>query len=184
MSQCPECGRDFDYNIKTTCRACYQRQRKAKMGPATCHPDRKEHCAGLCGPCYRAGGRAKRADCHPDRLQVAKGLCQQCYNNLPENKERDARKRRLRKYGLSEREYQTLIDVRGWRCWICDGAPKAIDHDHITGKVRGLLCLSCNTGLGQFRDSTALLGSAIRYLQRGAANDNFPSENAPSAAVA
>lgn len=39
-----------------------------------------------------------------------------------------------------------------------------IDHDHRTGKVRGILCQACNLGLGKFRDDPALIKSAIRYL--------------------
>ena len=42
-----------------------------------------------------------------------------------------------------------------------------IDHDHNTGKVRGLLCISCNTGVGLFKDSPVILTGAVRYLEDG-----------------
>lgn len=42
----------------------------------------------------------------------------------------------------------------------------AIDHDHMTGKVRGILCSDCNTGLGKYRDNIQLLGKAIEYLKQ------------------
>lgn len=54
-------------------------------------------------------------------------------------------------------------------CAICRGAPRArlhIDHNHGTGKYRGLLCDNCNIGLGHFKDSPALLAKAIEYLKR------------------
>ena len=65
-----------------------------------------------------------------------------------------------------------LIAAQGNRCAICgcrgeDAARKvlALDHDHATGRIRGMLCLHCNSGLGQFKDSPELLAAAIRYLQ-------------------
>jgi hypothetical protein len=59
-------------------------------------------------------------------------------------------------------------------CWICEkrtrgrGEEKntlAVDHNHKTGKIRGLLCSNCNTGLGNLRDSIELLEKAITYLK-------------------
>jgi hypothetical protein len=43
----------------------------------------------------------------------------------------------------------------------------AIDHDHKSGVVRGLLCNNCNRGLGRLKDSVALLNAAVRYLKGG-----------------
>jgi hypothetical protein len=58
------------------------------------------------------------------------------------------------------------------RCAICGAPPGekrlAIDHSHATGRVRSLLCISCNNGLGRFKDDPALLRSAADYLDQHA----------------
>lgn len=57
-----------------------------------------------------------------------------------------------------------MADQRGV-CAIClTGKPVHVDHDHRTGRVRGVLCFSCNGGLGQFRDPVDALEPAIDYL--------------------
>jgi hypothetical protein len=74
---------------------------------------------------------------------------------------------RCRRYGLTLEEYDELLQSQGNACAICKGdIPKLpqIDHDHDTGKVRGVLCITCNTGLGAFRDDPDLLLAAREYL--------------------
>ena len=76
-------------------------------------------------------------------------------------------------YGLSLDEYQALLDAQGGVCAVCKNPPRgkrkflAVDHDHDTGKIRGLLCITCNVGLGALRDSADLLRAALSYLERG-----------------
>ena len=69
-------------------------------------------------------------------------------------------------YGLRQLDYDRLLARQGGACAICfnDGEPLVIDHDHIEGSVRGLLCNSCNSMLGFARDDTRILRSAIQYL--------------------
>ncbi len=75
------------------------------------------------------------------------------------------------KYGLTEEDYIKMIDAQKGCCWICDTSEKdngkrlVVDHNHVTGKVRGLLCGRCNTGIGGFRDDVELLSAAISYLK-------------------
>jgi hypothetical protein len=79
-----------------------------------------------------------------------------------------------RKYGLTPEEHIELQVSHEGRCAICRQVPVKgrhnaalhIDHDHKTGKVRGLLCARCNVSIGQFEDSPALLRSAAEYLEK------------------
>lgn len=73
-----------------------------------------------------------------------------------------------RKYGISLVEHQEMCAEADWRCEICGKHTENlhVDHDHLTGKVRGLLCASCNHGLGFFWDDQAILSLAIEYLDK------------------
>ena len=77
-----------------------------------------------------------------------------------------AKRHRLkRKYGLTIEEFEKMQKAQNGRCKICtDEVDLVIDHDHVTGVVRGLLCHPCNHGLGHFRDSPAALRAAVKYL--------------------
>lgn len=75
-------------------------------------------------------------------------------------------------YGITILEYNTLLLKQGGVCAIC-GTDKSgkrlfhVDHNHETNKVRGLLCHSCNTGIGLLKDSPLLLAKALLYLAKG-----------------
>ena len=76
----------------------------------------------------------------------------------------------LKKYGLTDRTWRELVDRHDSRCAICGKHERfpsalAVDHCHGSGRVRGLLCRRCNTGLGQFRDNPELLAKAMAYLR-------------------
>ena len=73
-------------------------------------------------------------------------------------------------YGITLDEYDELLEKQGGVCAICSqscptGRHLAVDHDHDTGVVRGLLCTRCNIGLGQLRNITNLARSIV-YLQK------------------
>lgn len=95
------------------------------------------------------------------------------YHTKESTKEAHARaalKHSLKKYGLTVEQYNEMQEKQSGRCAICNQPEEqdrrlAVDHCHATGKVRALLCQSCNTGLGLFRDSEALLMAAANYLQ-------------------
>jgi hypothetical protein len=114
----------------------------------------------------------------PDGLQYTCKICQRKINKKHKeaNKERvklNRRKNLLKSYGLTTEDYDKMIEAQGGVCKICKD-PKAkhwrtdklfVDHDHKTGRVRGLLCHDCNYALGGFKDRIDLLKEAIKYLE-------------------
>ncbi|GAA1946466.1 endonuclease VII domain-containing protein [Kitasatospora viridis] len=71
-----------------------------------------------------------------------------------------------RKYGLSEADLQAMLEAQAGTCPIClDKPAEHVDHDHETGRVRGILCFACNAALGQMRDRPDNLRRAADYLE-------------------
>lgn len=126
----------------------------------------------------RLTGRATK--CHPERTHLARGLCAPCYQTdrlarLPDQRrkaqDRNRRANLKRYYGLTVDVVEAMYVAQQGRCAVCgDHRPLrgndglAIDHDHRTGKVRGLLCPLCNKAIGLMRDDPDLLRSAAAYL--------------------
>ena len=76
------------------------------------------------------------------------------------------------KYDMSMDEYHAMLFAQEGKCGICQQRPPfdvalAVDHCHDTGLVRGLLCRTCNTGIGHLKDSPELLRRALQYLTDG-----------------
>ncbi|WP_375490152.1 endonuclease VII domain-containing protein [uncultured Jatrophihabitans sp.] len=72
-----------------------------------------------------------------------------------------------RRYGITAEHADQMLAEQDGLCAICREAPAAhVDHDHASGRVRGLLCFNCNGALGQFRDRADLMLRAADYLQR------------------
>ncbi|TVX89948.1 hypothetical protein FPV58_32410 [Mycolicibacterium porcinum] len=118
-------------------------------------------------------------------------LCGACYQRARRllQDPREVRRANLwAKYRITPEEYDSFRAAQEYRCAICgrdetaidlkrvggrpraDGrplakVPLAVDHDHVTGAVRGLLCPSCNAGLGAFGDDPVRLAAAITYLR-------------------
>lgn len=90
-------------------------------------------------------------------------------NANPENKLKVKDHRLRSEYGITLADWQTKLAAQGGLCAICKQPMTEkinVDHDHVTGEVRDLLCSGCNGGLGCFRDDPALLGEARAYLTR------------------
>lgn len=83
-----------------------------------------------------------------------------------------------KKYGINLDQYNILLESQNGVCAICkkpevDVCNKkggvrnlAVDHDHVTGRVRGLLCRGCNQGLGNFKENIDALVESVSYLNR------------------
>lgn len=145
----------------------------------------KEHCFqnGIeqkwCGCCQRW----LTLDCFAKNRAKSDGLqerCKECrskhYKKVgPPDIPKEVRKERhrntlIRSYGLSVEEFNEMISAQGNRCAICGKKEPykrvlSIDHDHQTGKVRGLLCTRCNTVLGMLNDNIELLNKMEEYLK-------------------
>ncbi len=91
--------------------------------------------------------------------------CKKCF--LPALTENRLR----RQYGITTKEYQDIWEIQGGLCAVCkrpesenNGKKLAVDHNHTTGNIRGLLCLACNTAIGSLKDSKELVKKAFEYL--------------------
>lgn len=88
------------------------------------------------------------------------------------NKDKVLNKRYKERYGITLDEYNQMLINQDKKCLIC-GVDESnardkklvVDHNHATGAIRGLLCHSCNCGLGYFKDKEDLLNKAINYLR-------------------
>jgi hypothetical protein len=139
---------------------------KCKQTKATSEFYRRKYKTG-----YKPASYCKK--CHRDEARHRE--------KLPSTRSRASnfyRRWHLRtKYGLSEAQYARIKAGQGHGCAICGGVSTrkckyrrwydlAVDHDHDTGKVRGLLCDNCNRAIGLMKDDVSVLRKAITYLER------------------
>lgn len=88
-------------------------------------------------------------------------------NYRANNKARAQETHRLREYGLTQEQYDVLLEAQNFKCAVCgEPSPTCVDHCHTTNRVRGLLCTHCNVGLGHFADDITRLSNAIEYLTK------------------
>lgn len=127
-----------------------------RMIPA-CHPDRKHYAKARCKPCWR-----KMFYGTQDQRDKKKVLMARYYKAHRERiNETTFRAMVKRVYKMSLEEYKTRMLNP---CEICKGKATDMDHSHKTNTVRGVLCRSCNRGLGFFKDNALNLKRAIDYV--------------------
>jgi hypothetical protein len=115
-----------------------------------------------------------------ENKKTKSGKCLRCYTkenkkaraNTPVAKAKRRRNKIFAKYKITMAEYEAMSLKQSGKCAICFASPEdvrygvlCVDHCHETGKVRGLLCVKCNTGLGRFEDKLQILKNAIHYLK-------------------
>ena len=104
--------------------------------------------------------------------------CKECnrkrkhkWHQTEQGKRSSANTKLKNRFGITIDEYDKLVDYVDGKCQICGAICSinnhrlCIDHSHETGKIRGILCKSCNSGLGNFRDDPILLINAVKYIQ-------------------
>jgi hypothetical protein len=161
VKRCKQCGEAKPLNefyrdkacrdgLRPECKACNLARRKAA---------------------YRANPtpvieRAKQwqAD-NPDRYAER----QRAYRESGRKAIADRKSYLKRTYGLTVEEYDAMLAAQGGVCFICretpGDLPLHVDHDHVTGEVRKLLCIRCNNALGLFQESPQLFQAAADYLR-------------------
>lgn len=110
-------------------------------------------------------GRSKDGGCHSCHLAAQ----QKWRISHKDQTKAIARKSDLKKYGMTENDYNRMFQIQGGKCAICDqhqsslASKLCIDHNHSTGKVRALLCVGCNTSLGHYEKRKDL---CEKYLEK------------------
>lgn len=129
-------------------------------------------CGGACGQSKDTSEFYSRGPNRPDKLDYR---CKSCHNAARNERGHKGRRKVLQRYNLSFDTYSGMLKAQDNKCKIClrefIGTPH-VDHDHrccptggSCGKcVRGLLCMSCNNGLGSFGDNIGVLQNAVAYL--------------------
>ena len=167
MKKCAKCSETKPAEMfakdrqKTDGRDAYCRKCRADYQTAWRNRDRDN---------YRAKARASRVK-NSESIN-AKQRVEYAKNPL---KWRDYNLRYL--YGITAEQYDEMFKAQQGRCAICGKTSKKklhVDHDHVTKKLRALLCTNHNTGLGLFNDDPDLLRRAIEYIEhhRGVSHDN------------
>lgn len=137
---------------------------------------------GRCKPCHRVAVKASE-ERHREAVKARHRTYHEQNRHARNADRRDrydsahARDGKLRsQFGISLEQYNEMLSRQGGACAICErpesalaanGEPRAlaVDHDHDTGAVRGLLCAACNVALGAFGDDPARLRTAAAYIE-------------------
>ena len=164
--ECITCGTTFR-GRERQCYDCRASDRPCKICGHIFHDTKR-----ICERCRKNLGTCQMSDCTEPKLR-GRGH-KYCIQHSTESPQRErvqlVRRKREREYGVTHDEYLALLEAQGGACAICRNSGQqralAVDHDHVTSAIRGLLCDRCNPMLGYARDDIAILEAAIEYLKR------------------
>ncbi len=108
---------------------------------------------------------------HDEAKDGLRASCKECYSKA--SKEYNCRNVKKnfycqikRKYNLEEEKYLSMLNKQDGKCFLCGGNERiCIDHNHNTGKIRKLLCSSCNSAIGLFKENIEVIRNAALYLE-------------------
>jgi hypothetical protein len=156
--------------IETTCKSCKEHMKEERIVKS-----------GTLRKCRTCGDEAKNVEQLELFVKDTKSkfgrynICKKCHTSSDSARyHNNSLEKRCKKFGITIDEYNNFVSIQNNSCAICKkhkddfsgrGNNFHIDHCHTSGKVRGLLCSNCNTGLGQFKDDIKSLESAIQYLK-------------------
>jgi hypothetical protein len=124
----------------------------------------------ICGEEYKTKGHYSRfcKKCYKERRTQKNNEYYQSNEELVISRSRINKLKRV--YNLTKEGYEELLAIQNGKCAICEKQLSKknldIDHDHVTGKVRGLLCNQCNQGIALLQENPQLLQKAANYLSR------------------
>ena len=132
------------------------------------HSGHSDGMGPYCRPCHRRLTKDNYQKNKAHYVAYAAKKRAENYDVIVARERVKSRKRTLEEVGITEEDFAIVLRNQGGLCGLCKGllTNQHIDHDHKTGKFRGILCAKCNVGLGAFGDDVPGLEKAIAYLKR------------------
>lgn len=165
--ECTGCGKAI-HGRELQCYECRATDRPCKSCGEIFHSTKR-----TCTRCASGKTRCQMEDCEEPKLRgQGYRYCAKHSAEVPQRERAQiVRRMREREYGITHAEVLIRLAEQDGVCAICRNPPSAtrqlsVDHDHVTGQPRGLLCNRCNPMLGYARDDIAVLQAAIEYLKR------------------
>lgn len=178
------------------CKICGRERDKARRQPGFKRQYTHTHCKQ--GHERTPENRASNGQCRPCKLEkikewwASRPLYKQTWrSNMRRSNWHGVNLEHIKtRYGLTLSEYEEMMYRQKGNCAACKrtldvSKPKTsphIDHDHVTGKVRGILCRMCNIGIGHFDDDTEAMLAAVSYLKKHK-NPDVPVPTIPVATL-
>jgi len=154
MNKCLDCNTEI-YPKSLRCKSCNLKFRHSKITRPSLEEKQEK----------RKSYKAKYFQENKERILLRR-------KNSPISREKSRQYNFKYSYGVTLEEYEIRLQNQDYKCLICESVhdPSSphkrlyIDHDHVSGKVRGLLCQRCNSALGLLDDSRKLIQKAMEYL--------------------